>query len=179
LLPLTAFLGLAYVRRYNLHQGQVAKYGSLVLSHKPQMEILGLVQDKVEQYKRWYLEVHNKSTTASLERCLVQIERTTVVEGEGNLESNLTLATQNQWRENRTQGRFDLDPDGTKRILICEPIDSQIGFFRVCYAQGQSRKLHRGKYRLHLKLSTPAGEPLRATILLNGDSIQLEKPEAT
>jgi hypothetical protein len=72
-------------------------------------------------------------------------------------------------------GRFNLDPDGVKYIAVCEPVIHTAFSFRLLFGDRQSRKLEKGKYRLHIKVSSMEGEPIRAVILINDYTIQLEK----
>jgi hypothetical protein len=102
------------------------------------------------------------------------VEETTTVRGVTQISPRQTLGTQNQWKLHREIGRFDLAPDETKWIAICEPIDKSNAYYRLLIAPNTPR-LEKGKYRLKIRISAPAGQPAIAYILINeADPPQLE-----
>jgi hypothetical protein len=134
---------------------------------KPRLQVIGLVR-KSDQ--KWYIEVKNQSPTEGLSDCLARIEELTSANGE-EIMSYEPLATENQVGD-RPRGRFNLDPDQTKRVVLAEPVAGSHHFVvRILGAQ-RTKKLERGDYKLRLRFSTSTGgSPIDLHLAIQGDKI--------
>ena len=150
-------------------------YADLQAKFEPKIEIVALVTENDLGVPYWYLQVHNTSPVKSLQGCVVHIVSTTIIsEGGTQLSTNLTLGTQNQWREGRQQGLFNLHPDETKNVRLMAPITQPDKSFRVHWAQNQSGKLKTGKYRMKIQARATDCPAVFASVLVNDNTVQLE-----
>jgi hypothetical protein len=156
--------------------GQLIKYSAdLQVKFVPTIEILGLLNEADMGGQNWFIQVHNTSLTKSLSDCvahLVEIE--TFTAGGTLLGNNLTLGTQNQWRDKRERGRFNLHPDETKNIRLLAPLDQPDKFFRLSHGQDNGSELLKGSYRLKLRARAADCPAAFKNVLIDDKTVRLE-----
>jgi hypothetical protein len=137
---------------------------------QPKVTIEGLVK-KPDDFS-YYLLVRNTSPVEGVADCLARIEEVADSNGQAIL-SHIPLRTETQVG-GQPEGRFNLDPSQDKRILVCEPAQSSSFSFRILGADGFSKKLQNGRYKMRIRLSTRDGKPQDAIIGIAGSAIEFE-----
>jgi len=153
--------------------GALLKVAEMTESAEPRLLIEGLKRG-IEDPKRHYLLVRNGSRSKGLTDCLARIESLTNEDG-NELVTFWPLRTYLQ-KDGHPEGRFNLDPDQQKLLLLCERVDGGSFQWRILAAQCKSTKLPNGKYRIRVRVTSGDGRPTEAIIVLSNGNIELEPP---
>jgi hypothetical protein len=136
----------------------------------PKINVLGLEQPPDAPDNAYYLLVQNKSEEVALQGCLARIEKLADANDNAVL-TQWVLRTENQVN-GRPEGRFNLDPGQTKRVLLCNRSGTSGMPFRIVAAQSKAKKLQSGNYTIDIRITcSSGGKPVDAQVAINGSKV--------